>query len=121
MNLILNRLLGAIPAPIVVGAIIDDACVVWSENDDGSQKNCLIYDNRGLVRAFTIMRMFKSLIKIDILNSALTMKAAAGVCYLFAAFFARKQDLIRISDEKNDAKDTPEKFQDGLSTEESSF
>ena len=65
--------------------------------------------------------MFKSLIKIDILNSALTMKAAAGVCYLFAAFFARKQDLIRISDEKNDAKDTPEKFQDGLSTEESSF
>jgi len=56
LNLILNRLLGAIPAPIVVGAIIDDACVVWGENEDGSQGSCLIYDNRGLVRAFTIMR-----------------------------------------------------------------
>ena len=56
--MILNRLLGAIPAPIIIGAMIDDACLVWSENDDGSQGNCFIYDNKGLVRAYTIIRLY---------------------------------------------------------------
>ena len=67
LNLILC-LLGSITSPIVVGAVIDEACVVWSEMKDGSDGNCLIYDNRGLVHAFLVLR--KKI--VDYLNSFLS-------------------------------------------------
>ena len=46
------------------------------------------------------------------------MKAAAGVCYLFAAFFARKNDVAKIDSKEEGLTD---KSQERLSTEESSF
>nr|XP_006819766.1 PREDICTED: solute carrier organic anion transporter family member 4A1-like [Saccoglossus kowalevskii] len=41
---LMYRLLGAVPGPIIVGAAIDSACIVWQEHCDSTGK-CHIYDN----------------------------------------------------------------------------
>ncbi|EDO41174.1 predicted protein, partial [Nematostella vectensis] len=45
------RLLGSIPGPIVYGALIDRACILWDTRCDG-QGNCLEYNNTQL--AYTV-------------------------------------------------------------------
>ncbi|XP_030829864.1 solute carrier organic anion transporter family member 4A1 [Strongylocentrotus purpuratus] len=38
------RLLGTVPGPIILGALIDRVCLVWESNCDGS-RSCWLYDN----------------------------------------------------------------------------
>ena len=37
--------LGTVPGPILFGAILDNTCILWQENCDGSTGSCWIYDN----------------------------------------------------------------------------
>ncbi|KAJ0036423.1 hypothetical protein NQD34_005100, partial [Periophthalmus magnuspinnatus] len=48
---ILVRTLGAVPGPIVSGALIDQACLLWQKDDHGS---CLVYENSKLSLFFLI-------------------------------------------------------------------
>jgi len=61
LQTMLMRLLGTIPAPIIIGNIIDQTCVVW-QDFDGQRGSCYMYDNDALVRAFLVFRMFLRLI-----------------------------------------------------------
>ncbi|XP_063684204.1 solute carrier organic anion transporter family member 4A1-like isoform X2 [Bolinopsis microptera] len=40
----ITRVLGTLPAPILFGYIIDNACTIWRTNFDGKQGNCWVYD-----------------------------------------------------------------------------
>ena len=39
-----TRVLGTLPAPLLFGYIIDNACTIWRTNFDGKQGNCWVYD-----------------------------------------------------------------------------
>jgi len=39
------RLLGTIPGPVAMGKLFDNACKIWEEGCDGTNKHCNIYDN----------------------------------------------------------------------------
>ena len=39
----ITRILGTLPAPLVFGFIIDNACTIWREIG-GEQGNCWVYD-----------------------------------------------------------------------------
>ena len=40
---IIVRIIGGIPGPIAVGAILDTTCVVWERTKCGKQGTCLVY------------------------------------------------------------------------------
>jgi len=49
------RVLGSIPAPIIVGALYDSSCLFWQE-ECGDRGNCWVYDNNDLsLRVFALM------------------------------------------------------------------
>ena len=56
------RLFGTIPAPILVGKVIDATCVVWQDYD-GERGSCLVYDNVAMVKAFLTFRKCTKLFK----------------------------------------------------------
>lgn len=39
------RLFGAVPGPVVVGALLDHACILWEDRCDNTRGACLAYDN----------------------------------------------------------------------------
>ena len=41
---ILTRLIGEIPGPIILGAMIDSSCDLWKQGDGEEDMNCLVYD-----------------------------------------------------------------------------
>jgi len=49
-QMIIWRLLGSIPGPLVFGLVIDDACLLW-QTTGGVVGSCLIYDNYSFSRA----------------------------------------------------------------------
>ena len=51
------RLFGTIPAPILVGKVIDATCVVWQDYG-GERGSCLVYDNVAMVNAFLTFRKY---------------------------------------------------------------
>ncbi|XP_070533589.1 solute carrier organic anion transporter family member 4C1-like [Ptychodera flava] len=53
---ILYRILGTIPGPIVIGALIDSSCLVWQEVCDVTG-SCWIYDNDAFGLKFTVVGM----------------------------------------------------------------
>ena len=59
VQLFLVRIFGTIPGPIIVGSLIDNACVAWQVREDGSRGQCFVYDNRGMVKAFSYFRELK--------------------------------------------------------------
>ncbi|XP_058848824.1 solute carrier organic anion transporter family member 4C1-like isoform X1 [Acipenser ruthenus] len=48
------RLLGAIPAPILLGSAIDHSCILWDNSTPGSKGACLMYDNLKLASTFSL-------------------------------------------------------------------
>ncbi|XP_063970478.1 solute carrier organic anion transporter family member 4A1-like isoform X1 [Lytechinus pictus] len=48
------RLLGTVPGPIILGALIDRVCLVWESNCDGS-RSCWLYDNQEFSKIFFIV------------------------------------------------------------------
>ncbi|XP_072176178.1 solute carrier organic anion transporter family member 4C1-like [Diadema setosum] len=67
LNSLISRLLGAIPGPIIFGAVIDGACLVWQQTC-GTRGSCWIYDTRSLalrLAAITLVsRIFSCLCNI---------------------------------------------------------
>ncbi|KAL5268846.1 hypothetical protein ACHWQZ_G002622 [Mnemiopsis leidyi] len=61
-----TRVLGTLPAPILFGYIIDNACTIWRVNFDGKQGNCWVYDLESLLVWFVwvqiILRIASSLL-----------------------------------------------------------
>jgi len=49
-QMIIWRMLGSIPGPLVFGLVIDDACLLW-QTTDGAVGSCLVYDNYAFSRA----------------------------------------------------------------------
>eukprot|EP00043_Microstomoeca_roanoka_P003981 m.46891 g.46891 ORF g.46891 m.46891 type:complete len:781 (-) comp12285_c0_seq1:414-2756(-) len=58
------RLIGAVPAPIVVGALLDDACVLWEERCDGTRGACLQYTNAKMARKLGLTTAIVKLIAV---------------------------------------------------------
>jgi len=52
---VILRIFGSIPGPIVLGKLMDMACLVWQEDDCDEQGSCWIYDNRLLWNAMFIL------------------------------------------------------------------
>ena len=46
------RILGAIPAPLIAGAMFDNGCAYWQKNQDGEKGSCLRY-NESVTKGFT--------------------------------------------------------------------
>ena len=57
---LLLKLMGGVPAPIIIGTLIDKTCAVWQETESGTG-SCFVYDNEKLVQAFLGFRMFTML------------------------------------------------------------
>ena len=36
--------IGNVPCPIIYGAVVDSACVLWQESCDGQEGACQLYD-----------------------------------------------------------------------------
>ena len=55
------NLLGLIPAVTLFGWIIDNYCIIWRENEDGTTGNCWAYDVENLVKCLLWARIFLTL------------------------------------------------------------
>lgn len=58
LQLLLVRIFGSIPGPILMGMFIDQSCVLWQVDQDGNRGSCFVYDNRKMVEAFCYFRKF---------------------------------------------------------------
>ncbi|XP_006811918.1 solute carrier organic anion transporter family member 4C1-like [Saccoglossus kowalevskii] len=64
----------AIPGPIVMGIVVDSACVMWQE-DCGDTGTCWIYDNHGFAMRFVVFgAAFTGLAMLCSLGALLTYK-----------------------------------------------
>ena len=45
IQLLIVRLLGFIPSPVLIGVVIDSNCILWSKTACGRQASCLAYQN----------------------------------------------------------------------------
>ena len=45
LQIVLLRLVGALPGTIIAGWLIDGACTLWTKDADGSNNSCFAYDN----------------------------------------------------------------------------
>jgi len=75
MNLV--RLLGAIPGPIVYGALLDSTCILWSSKC-GEKGYCLEYDHTGMAKV--------------VLGVSLTCKTITMICFGLSWLFCRRTD-----------------------------
>ncbi|XP_030842729.1 solute carrier organic anion transporter family member 4A1 [Strongylocentrotus purpuratus] len=63
LNSLLLRLLGAFPGPILFGAVIDGACLLWQETC-GTRGSCWVYDNQGLAWRITVIAVVLKLVGV---------------------------------------------------------
>ena len=70
LNTIGFRLMGSIPAPLLTGLVIDEACIFWHKSCDGERGSCVVYDNFYLSRY--VLALF------------VTVKIAAVLSFLIA-------------------------------------
>eukprot|EP01147_Barroeca_monosierra_P005851 gene5851-9050_t len=53
----ISRLIGAVPGPIVIGALLDNSCILWEQRCNNTRGGCLEYNNphMGLTLAITTL------------------------------------------------------------------
>ena len=84
VQFIFFRLLGAIPGPILFGAIIDKACLQWQTRQcDGSRGSCWIYSSRDMALGFLIISTKNLLFSCYMIAHC----AKCGLCTLVSPFF----------------------------------
>ncbi|EDV29540.1 uncharacterized protein TRIADDRAFT_18955 [Trichoplax adhaerens] len=71
------RLVASLPAPILVGAFIDQACVFWDSNCSNKVSVCLVYDNKAIMYYISGISLF--------------IKIASTICF-FASWIFYKKD-----------------------------
>lgn len=77
MKRTISLALGTTPGPIIMGAFLDNACILWKERC-GVREFCWIYDSETLALTMTIMLV--------------VMKVAATV-FSFLAYYFLKRDI----------------------------
>ena len=50
-------ILGAIPGPILLGALIDSVCTLWETDACDGSRNCWLYDNADFSEILLILTM----------------------------------------------------------------
>ena len=60
LNIMMLRLIGSIPGPIIGGKLIDMTCIAWQE-DCGSEGNCRLYDRERLAMTWLGIHLVSSL------------------------------------------------------------
>ena len=65
LQLLLVRIFGSIPGPILMGMFIDQSCVLWQVDQDGNRGSCFVYDNRKMVEAFCYFRKLQGFFGSD--------------------------------------------------------
>ena len=58
LNIMMLRLIGSIPGPIIGGKLIDTTCIAWQE-DCGSTGNCRLYDRHSLAMTWFGLHMVR--------------------------------------------------------------
>jgi len=71
----LTRILGAIPGPIVFGALLDKTCILWNSKC-GRRGHCLQYDHDGLAQV--------------VVGVFVTCKFITMICFFLSWFFCRR-------------------------------
>jgi len=75
MQMAFTRILGAIPGPIVFGALLDKTCILWNTKC-GRRGQCLEYDHDGLAQV--------------VVGVLATCKFITMVCFFLSWFFCRR-------------------------------
>ncbi|KAG1659415.1 Solute carrier organic anion transporter family member 4C1 [Nymphon striatum] len=65
------RVLGSIPGPVVVGALIDKSCNLWQQLCDGSYGSCQSYNNYNLSVTMGIVAFITKLLSVSMFILAL--------------------------------------------------
>lgn len=73
----LVRGLGTVPGPILFGIVIDQTCLLWSQNEDCSGGSCRLYDNATMSHY--------------VLGILSVWRASALAFFLAALYFSKKQ------------------------------
>lgn len=71
----IQRIGGAIPGPIILGAILDSACSLWDKQCDGSNGACWEYDSGSLAR--------------DVFIASFVLKSLSSISFFLAWHFYR--------------------------------
>ena len=56
LNIMMLRIIGSIPGPIIGGQLIDQSCIAWQE-DCGSQGSCRLYNRKKLAMTWLGIHM----------------------------------------------------------------
>ena len=85
---VILRIFGSIPGPIVLGKLMDMACLVWQEDDCDEVGSCWIYDNSLLWNAMFILRKnFEYFEEILFFFLAIAMKGINILCFFLAGYY----------------------------------
>ena len=71
LNIMMLRLIGSIPGPIIAGKLIDLTCIAWQE-DCGSRGNCRLYDRNSLAMTWFGIHMVSFIYVIKTISSTIT-------------------------------------------------
>ena len=80
---LIARSLGTVPGPIVLGYVIDQTCLVWSNSDQEEcvgKGSCKVYDNSHMSHSVLIM--------------LLVWRILAALCFTGALHFAKKKQNL---------------------------
>ncbi|XP_077517853.1 solute carrier organic anion transporter family member 4A1-like isoform X2 [Amblyomma americanum] len=88
INTIIIRLLGSIPAPVILGGIVDQTCLMWHRTC-GSSGNCIAYQNEGMARG-----MFY----------ALAVMLAASMVLFYSSLIVYRRNARKRAERKRNAK-----------------
>ncbi|XP_077520036.1 solute carrier organic anion transporter family member 4A1-like [Amblyomma americanum] len=83
---VIARLVGSIPAPVILGGIVDQTCLMWHRSC-GSSGSCIVYENEGMARG-----MFYALV---------VMLAASMVLFYFSLIMYRRNARKRAERKRN--------------------
>ena len=56
LQLMIVRIFGSIPGPVLIGLLIDKSCVLWQTDQNDNRGSCFVYDNYKMVQAFFYIR-----------------------------------------------------------------
>ncbi|XP_077986088.1 solute carrier organic anion transporter family member 1B3-like [Glandiceps talaboti] len=92
LRIVINRILGLIPIPLLYGVVIDKSCTLWRTFCEGADVGkCLVYDNQVL--------------RFNIIVVTFGIQFMAFICYLITfILWKRRGDQIDDNDAENESK-----------------
>ena len=65
LQIVLLRLIGALPGTIIAGWLIDGACTLWIKDAEGDNNSCFAYDNFQFAINLVVPGMYTSQIYLS--------------------------------------------------------